>query len=335
MADDNHSGKIPAPGLESLKRELLGFGGTEPPKGGRFKPGQSGNPKGRPKRTPAPVPTPGERSLSVATARLAQTSVSIKEHGESISIPMFEAIIRAQMASAAKGNPLAQRDALVRIERALFDAARDLQEKQEFWARYRDEKWAEIEQAKRNGEPLPNPLPHPDDIVIEPGQEIRIKGPIDEADMARCAHICLFRDTLLLQDALDVKLASTDKDKRYRPGGSVLWAMLFDHLLYKRFRLREYELAHRIDRNSLIPLRTLLKTVYQAWRTLGMDMPRGTRFASVDVVKAIFDSTAEIDDAVRAGDIDQDEFLKREYNETALEIMTRFKARASTRSCAA
>jgi hypothetical protein len=67
MADDNHSGKPSTTGQESLKRELLGIGGTEPAKGGKFKPGQSGNPKGRPKRTPYMFPTKSRPRPAPAT----------------------------------------------------------------------------------------------------------------------------------------------------------------------------------------------------------------------------------------------------------------------------
>jgi hypothetical protein len=208
MTKDDRTGKIPAPVMESLKCELFGKDGAEPPRAGRFKPGQSGNPKGRPKRSSDATAFLDDHSVHAATARIAMTSVSIKENGQSVSIPMFEGIIRAQMAAAGKGNWLAQRDSLLRIERALSVVARDQQEKREFWQRYRDEKFAEIERAKRNVMPVPSPLPHPDDIVIEPGEDVRIDGPIDEADMALCAKTCLYRDTLLLQDALDEKLTT-------------------------------------------------------------------------------------------------------------------------------
>lgn len=316
--------------VEDVKRGLLDMDGAASARSGRFRPGQSGNPEGRPKRMPDPMPSPGEGSLHAATVRLARTPVPIKENGTSRSIPMYEAVLRAQMSTAVKGNALAQRDALARMERALWEAVRNLQEEREFWRRYRDEKRAEIQQARRNGTAVPSPLPHPDDIVIEPGQEVRIEGPIDEADMARCARTCLFRDTLLLQDALDMRLASDNPGDGYRPGGSLIWAFAVDNLAYKRFRLSEGEWLRRMLRNASMPRRALLKTLHQAWRALGMAVPRGTRFESNDVVAAIFHCSGEIADAVRAGDIDQDEFLRREFNETALEIMARFRARSSS-----
>jgi hypothetical protein len=325
MAKDDRPSKISPKVIENMRRELLGIDGAEPPKAGRFKPGQSGNPKGRPKRSLEAAAFVDDKSVHAATARIAMSPVSIKENGESISVPMVEAIIRAQMATAGKGNPLAQRDVLPRIERALSAVARERQERREFWQRYRDEKCAEIDQAKRSGKPVASPLPHPDDIVIEPGEDVRIEGPIDEADMALCMRSCLYRDTLLLQDALDERLAIPGDG--YRPGGSLIWAIAFNELIYKRFQLDENQLIQRLIRNAATPKRELLKTQHRAWRTLGITAPRGTRFASFDMVEAIIRFGSEITAAILAGDIDREEFMRREFNDAALDIMERFKAK--------
>lgn len=325
MATDDRSSKISPEVMENMRRELFGIDGAEPQRPGRFKPGQSGNPKGRPKRSSEAATFLDDKALHAATARIANTPVSFKENGQSVSIPMFEGIIRAQMAAAGKGNPLAQRDALLRIERAFSAAERDRQETRDFWQRYRDEKRAEIERARRDGKPIPTPLPHPDDIMIEPGEEVRIDGPIDEADMALCMRSCLYRDTLLLQDALDERLAKPGDG--YRPGGSLIWALAFNNLIYRRFQLGENQLILQQLRNATIPKRELLKTLHRAWQALGITAPRGTRFASFEIVEAIVRFGNEITAAIRAGVIDQDEFLRREFDDAALEIIARFKAR--------
>lgn len=325
MAKDDRPGRFSPKTIQTMKRELLGIDGAEPSGAGRFKPDQSGNPKGRPKRMTEPMPSPDLQSLHAATVRIGMTPVVIKENGINVSIPMSEAIIRAQMTIAAKGNPLAQRDALLRYERSLCEVARERQEMQQFWQHYRDQKWAEIEKAKRNGQPLPTPLPHPDDIVIEPGEAVRINGPIDEDDMALRVQTCLFRDTLLLQDALDVRLAKPGDG--YRLGGSLMWAMAFNNLIYKRFQLNENQLIWQSLRNAAIPKRELLKTLCRSWRTLGITASRGMRSASLDIVEALVQFEADIRAAIRAGDIDRDEFMRREFNDAALEIMARIKTK--------
>jgi hypothetical protein len=312
--------------MEDMKRELLGIDGAKPPNAGRFKPGQSGNPKGRPKRSSETAAFVDDNAVHAATVRIAKSPVTFKENGQSVSIPMFEGIIRAQMAAAGKGNPLAQRDALLRIERALSAAARDRQERRDFWQRYRDEKLAEIERARRDGRTIPTPLPHPDDIIIEPGEDVRIEGPIDEADMALCRQTCRYRDTLLLQDALDERLAFANPGDGYRPGGSLIWALAFNNLIYRRFQLDESLLIWQQLRNAAIPKRELLRSLHRAWRTLGITAPRGTRFASFKIVEAIVRFGSEVTSAIKAGDIDRAEFMRREFNDAALDIMARFKA---------
>lgn len=329
MAKTDPASKFPPENLENVKRELFGINGTEPATGGRFKPGQSGNPKGRPRRASEPTQSMGEQSIHAATVRAAMTPVLVRNSGASSSIPMFEAIIHAQMTIAAKGNPLAQRDALLRIERAHREVARELAATHEYWSRYRDQQWAEIERAKRNGAPLPNPLPHPDDLVIEPGQPVDVTGPIDEAEAARCAETCRLRDTLLLQHALDEKLQSTDPVDGYSAGGTLLWAIAFNKLVFERFQLSESQLIWQLLRNAAIPKRQLLKILHQTWPTLGYSVPRGTRFASYEFIAALFQFQGELIAAIRAGEIDPEAFARRDYNDVALGLMAKFKARVA------
>ncbi len=323
--DPKRPGKIPPSAIQDAKAEL--FFGETPASGGRFKPGQSGNPSGRPKRPREASLSLQDNTVHLATLRESRRLVTVKLNGTSTEVSMLDAVVQSQITNAVKGNPLAQRDALLRIERAYQQEAREIAASHEFWSRYRDQQWAEIERAKRNGTALPNPLPHPDDIVIEPGRPVHVDGPIDEADMALCTQSCLYRDTLLLQDALDERLASAHPGDGYRFGGSLIWAVAFNNLIYKRFQLDENQLIWQSLRNASIPKRELLKKLHRAWQTLGVTAPRGTRFASFGIVEAIFRFGAEITAAILVGDIDRDEFLRREFNDVALDIIERFKDR--------
>lgn len=323
--DPERPGKVPASTIQDAKAEL--FFGEKPMPSGRFQPGQSGNPNGRPKRAPELPFSLQDNAVHLATLRESRRLVTVQPNGTSTEVSMLDAVVQSQITNAVKGNPLAQRDALLRIERAYQQEAREIADSHEFWSRYRDQQWAEIERAKRNRTPLPNPLPHPDDIVIEPGRPVRVDGPIDEADMALCTQSCLYRDTLLLQQALDERLASAHPGDGYRSGGSLIWAVAFNNLIYKRFQLDENQLIWQSLRNASIPKRELLKKLHRAWQTLGVTAPRGTRFASFEIVEAIVRFGGEITAATIAGDVDRDEFLRREFNDAALNIIERFKAR--------
>jgi uncharacterized protein DUF5681 len=96
----------------------VGYG--KPPLHTRFQKGQSGNPGGRPRGT--------ERVKQLALDE-AYREVAIDEDGEAGMMPAIQAVIRAQLALASKGNGPAQRAVLkmvqeIETERAAIEAMR-------------------------------------------------------------------------------------------------------------------------------------------------------------------------------------------------------------------
>ena len=71
----------------------VGYG--KPPQGSQFKPGKSGNPKGRPKNTP---------NLKTAITDLLSKSVTVREDGSSRRVSSLEAILLRQRQKALEGN---------------------------------------------------------------------------------------------------------------------------------------------------------------------------------------------------------------------------------------
>lgn len=72
----------------------IGFG--KPPKGKPFKPGQSGNPRGRPPRAPNP--------LGEIVEEVLDGSMSFREKGEAKTASRREIAIRVQIERALKGE---------------------------------------------------------------------------------------------------------------------------------------------------------------------------------------------------------------------------------------
>jgi hypothetical protein len=72
-----------------------GRGKNEPPRDTRFKPGQSGNPRGRPKRA---------RDLSGLVARALAERVEAKENGRRRRITKLEAAVKQLVNRAASGD---------------------------------------------------------------------------------------------------------------------------------------------------------------------------------------------------------------------------------------
>lgn len=71
-------------------------GYCKPPKDTRFKPGQSGNPKGRPR---------GARNLRTAVREALQEKVEVREGGRMRKISKMDAIIQVTLNKGLKGDP--------------------------------------------------------------------------------------------------------------------------------------------------------------------------------------------------------------------------------------
>ncbi|MCV2866831.1 DUF5681 domain-containing protein [Albidovulum sediminicola] len=92
--------------------EAVGYG--KPPKAHQFKPGQSGNPKGRPK---------GPGSLMKCIMKHAGKKVTVIEGGVEKRMPKMDVVIAAMFGKASKGDVSA-----ARLLATLILAARELQE---------------------------------------------------------------------------------------------------------------------------------------------------------------------------------------------------------------
>lgn len=97
-----------------------GYG--RPPKATRFKPGQSGNPKGRPKKA---------RSLAAALKKVLSQDLLIRENGKPIQVSSYEALVKSIYAEAIKGNPKAWKTLLdMMSEVGMFRVERRVSEKE-------------------------------------------------------------------------------------------------------------------------------------------------------------------------------------------------------------
>src|SRR4051794_31141733 len=79
----------------------VGYG--KPPAHSRFKPGRSGNPRGRPRgsRNQPPVPALNEERLKLIVMEEAYRTINIADASGQVSIPMVQAVVRSLAVNAA------------------------------------------------------------------------------------------------------------------------------------------------------------------------------------------------------------------------------------------
>jgi hypothetical protein len=161
----------------------VGYG--KPPATTRFKPGQSGNPRGRPKGSsnkPKPPALNEERMKSILLEEAYRT-IKVNEGAGQISVPMAQAVIRSLAVNAVKGNQRAQR----LFTELLFTTERENKRLSDEWLNaaisYKVEWDKELARRERLGITGPDPLPHPDHVVNNMRRgEVSIKGPVTKEE---------------------------------------------------------------------------------------------------------------------------------------------------------
>lgn len=157
-------------------------GYAKPPAKSRFEPGVSGNPKGRPKGA-RNRPALHEQRLRDIILDEAYRTIQVRDGERNVTIPIAQAVIRSLAVNAVKGRARSQElftELLAATERGnkrLHD------EWLETAITYKVEWERELERRRIFGVTGPDPLPHPDDIIIDMRTgEVQIRGPMTSED---------------------------------------------------------------------------------------------------------------------------------------------------------
>ena len=176
-----HKAKIRRPIVGSYE---VGYG--KPPQASQFQPGKSGNPRGRPKGARNKSGDKFGKKIMEMVLEEAQRTIRVQDGGRVRTLPVAQAIVRSVSVTAMKGQPRAQRlfiDLFSRAqadqENCRFEHFKALLEYKDFWEQ-------ELDRRRRESIVAPDPIPHPDQIVIDVrAGTARIKGPLTKEEKTR------------------------------------------------------------------------------------------------------------------------------------------------------
>ena len=207
------------PGKSLMVPQDYEVGYAKPPADTRFKPGQSGNPRGRPKGSKNKRPGLNEERLKDIILDEAYRGITVRDGERNVTMPMAQAIVRSMAVNAAKGHHRAQR-LFAELLAGTESARRMLNDRWlETAIEYKVEWDKELRRRDRLGiVDLPEPLPHPDHVEIDLHQgTARVIGPSTKEEKAAVDDL-IENKHLLIEELHGINVAkeATDDPKEQR-----------------------------------------------------------------------------------------------------------------------
>ena len=121
----------------------------------------------------------GMKSAEAFLREEAYRPITLREGDRVIELPAIQAVFRAMGVSALKGNRFAQKTLAEMVTRLEQEDATSRMELFGSSVEYK-RNWSEaIERAEKVGAEPPRPIPHPDDIILNPNDgSVRFAGPL-------------------------------------------------------------------------------------------------------------------------------------------------------------
>lgn len=210
LGPGNRGALVARPGYE------VGYG--KPPEDTRFRKGQSGNPRGRPKGAKNKLPALNEERMKTIILEEAYRTITVRDGTRNITVPIAQAVLRSLAVNAVKGQHRSQRlfaELLAGVETAnkvlhdtWFSTALD----------YKIAWDGELQRRERLGiVGAPEPLPHPDHIRFDLNRgTVSIRGPKTKDEKVKYdqAYGELRRLVILREICRDALVTEEDPEER-------------------------------------------------------------------------------------------------------------------------
>ena len=176
-------------------------GYKRPPAEHRFKKGASGNPKGRPP-APSTKRSAVQTQLDEIVLKEALRPIQIRENDKVVELPMIQAVVRSLGVSAVKGHYRSQLALAAMVKAVQTEQLSALIDTFTAAMSYKH-KWREVFQAcDKAGKPRPDPVPHPDEIVLDHKKmTVTFNGPTTADEKAEWDRMLTARQKLLAEVA--------------------------------------------------------------------------------------------------------------------------------------
>ena len=182
---------VAAPHGKPDDKALVGYG--RPPTEHRFKAGQSGNPRGRPRKTKAIAAPPPALTDSLAADLVllgeADRPIKLHEGGSPTTLSTVSAVYRSMAVAAVKGNRFAQRTFTERVQQAEARRRQQAIEVVDIASKFKEAWTAVVKDAERRGIPAPTVRPHPADILEGRDGMPYVVGPANDPEAKHWAQL--------------------------------------------------------------------------------------------------------------------------------------------------
>ncbi|MGJ8585790.1 MAG: DUF5681 domain-containing protein [Marinosulfonomonas sp.] len=174
------SGNLSPETIEATKKAIL-FGETQ----------------AMPMTTPAPKRRQGSsketrkklNSVDKSVLEVANSEIDIRIGGEVKTVRMQDAVTQKAFESALQGSVHGQRYVMGAISRACELERAEIDAELTLWGEFKERKYQERAEAETSGQPVPEDLPHPDDIILDLDIGVRFVGPLSDAELKEVLRV--------------------------------------------------------------------------------------------------------------------------------------------------